>query len=93
MTYKCCCPTPDIGNWTRIRISGRDYIVRCNACEQVWHTTASYAESLPEQQITQFEWKQIIKSEQYHKGEDTVAGEPDGYLDPDFESRFTEDTE
>ncbi len=91
MTYKCRCPSPNAENWTRIRISGRDSIVRCNLCGQVWHTTASYAASLPEQQITQFEWKQIIKSERYHKGEDAVAGEPDGYLDPNFESVFIEE--
>ncbi len=93
MTYKCSCPSPDTANWSVIRISGRDSVVRCSVCGQIWHTTASYADSLPERQVTQFEWKRLIKTADYHKGEDPVEGEPDGYLDPDFESRFTEDTE
>ena len=89
MTYKCSCPCPDPSNWTVIRISGRDSVVRCSACRQIWHTTAEYADSLPERKVSQYEWRQLIKTADYHKGEDPLFGEPDGYLDPNFESRFT----
>ena len=52
MTYKCNCRVPDIMNWSVIKISGRDWIVRCSACRQVWHTTAAYAAELSEKPIS-----------------------------------------
>lgn len=88
MTFKCNCRVPDIMNWSVIKISGRDWIVRCSACRQVWHTTAAYAAELPEKPISPYEWRRLIHSPDYHKGEDSVEGEADGYLDPNFESRF-----
>lgn len=30
MTYKCYCRVPDVENWSVIKISGRDWIVRCS---------------------------------------------------------------
>lgn len=92
MTYKCICPEPNTANWSVIRLSGRDSIVRCSVCGQIWHTTASYAAQLPERQVSQFEWRQLIKSADYHKGEDEIEGEPGGYLDPDFASIFEEES-
>ena len=91
MTYKCSCKSPDPANWSVIRISGRDYIVRCSACRQIWHTTAAYGESLPERKVTQYEWRHLIKTADYHKGEDPAEGEPDGYLDSNFVSRLIEE--
>lgn len=88
MTYKCRCHYPDLENWSVIKISGRDWIVRCSKCRQVWHTTASYAAELPEKPISPYEWRKLIHTPDYHKGEDAIEGEPDGYLDPAFESRF-----
>ena len=88
MTYKCICRVPDLGNWSVIKISGRDWIVRCSACRQAWHTTAAYAAELPEKPISPYEWRRLIRTPDYHKGEDAVEGEEEGYLDPDFESRF-----
>ena len=88
MTYKCNCRVPDIENWSVIKISGRDWIVRCSACRQVWHTTAAYAADLPEKPISPYEWRRLIHTPDYHKGEDPIEGEEGGYLGPDFESRF-----
>ena len=91
MTYKCYCCDPDMGNWSVIRISGRDRIVRCEKCRQVWHTTAAYAAELPEMPIPTYQRRKLIKTADYHKGELPVNGRPNGYLSPDFQSRFTED--
>ena len=90
MTYKCNCRIPDFENWSVIKISGRDWIVRCSACRQVWHTTAAYAADLPEKPISPYEWRRLIHTPDYHKGEETAEGEEGGYLDPAFESRFTD---
>lgn len=86
--YKCFCTDPDPSNWTVIRVSGRDYIIRCSKCRQIWHTVASYAKDLPEKPILQYEWQQLIHTSDYHKGELPVSDGKNGYLDPDFESRL-----
>ncbi len=91
MTYKCFCRVPDVENWSVIKISGRDWIVRCSKCRQVWHTTAAYAKDLPENPISPYQWRKLIHTADYHKGELPIEGEPDGYLSPDFKSRFTEE--
>jgi hypothetical protein len=91
MTYKCNCRVPDPENWTVIKISGRDWIVRCSVCRQVWHTTAAYAADLPRKPISPYQWRKLIHTPDYHKGDDGPEGEPNGYLDPAFESRFTKE--
>lgn len=91
MTYKCYCRVPDVENWSVIKSSGRDWIVRCSKCRQVWHTTAAYAKELPENPISPYQWRKLIHTSDYHKGELPVEGDPDGYLSPDFKSRFTEE--
>ena len=90
MTYKCNCRIPNTENWSVIKISGRDWIVRCSACRQVWHTTAAYAADLPEKPISPYQWRKLIHTPDYHKGEEIPEGETNGYLDPDFESRLKE---
>ena len=46
--FKCQCHVPDPQNWSVIRISGRDRIIRCSACKHIWHTVGKYSEDLPE---------------------------------------------
>ena len=76
MVYKCFCQKPDVANWSVIRISGRDRIVRCAKCRQVWHTQAAYALDLPEDPIPTFLWRKLIHSADYHKGELPLPDEP-----------------
>lgn len=87
MHAKCICRIPDPANWTVIRISGRDRVVRCAACRQIWHTTGDYAEELTEEIVSPYQWRQYIHSRDYHR-EPPVIGEPGSYLDPEFKSVF-----
>ena len=89
MYAKCICHVPDAANWTVIHITGRDRVIRCSACRQAWHTTASYALELPEEPISPYEWRKLIRTPDYHKGEPLIEGGDDGYLDPSTESVFT----
>ena len=88
MFGECKCRIPDPQFWTVIHITGRDRVVRCSGCNQIWHTTAAYAKELPENLVSPYQWRQYIHSPNYHKGEDTVVGEEGSYLDPDFRSCF-----
>jgi hypothetical protein len=88
MVFKCCCCEPDPENWTVIRVSGRDHIVRCAKCRQIWHTQAAYANDLPEAPVPPLQWKKLIHTKEYHQGEPPVVGEKGSYLDPDFKSRL-----
>lgn len=89
MYAKCICRTPDPQFWTVIHITGRDRVVRCSGCRQIWHSTAAYAKDLPENLVSPYQWRQYIHTPDYHK-EDPVEGEADSYLDPAFKSRFDE---
>ena len=86
--FKCQCHVPDPQNWSVIRISGRDRIIRCSACKHIWHTVGKYSEDLPEKPVSDYEWRRLIQTPEYHKGEEPLEGEPDSYLDPEFENRF-----
>ena len=88
MYAKCICRVPDPTHWHVIYITGRDRVVRCADCRQIWHSTASYAQELEEELVSPYEWKQFIHTPEYHKGEDVIEGEPDSYLDPAFRSIF-----
>ena len=41
MQAKCSCRVPDPANWTIIHITGRDRVIRCSACRQIWRERAS----------------------------------------------------
>lgn len=88
MRAKCICKIPDIGNWTVIHITGRDRVIRCSECHQIWHSFAAYTNEIPEQLVSPYEWRHLIRTPDYHKGESEFEGEEDSYLDPAFESRF-----
>ena len=88
MQAKCSCQVPDIANWTIIHITGRDRVIRCSACRQIWHSYAAYTKEIPEQLVSPYEWKHLIRTPDYHKGEDEIDGESGSYLDPAFVSRF-----
>ena len=90
MLTKCICETPDPGNWTVIHVTRRDRVIRCTVCRQIWHSTAVYTDDLKEELLSPFQWKQIIKTADYHKSEDLTDGEEDSYLDPAFINRFEE---
>lgn len=90
MYAKCICRVPDPENWTVIHITGRDRVVRCSGCKQIWHSTAVYAKELKEDFVSPYRWRQLIHTPDYHKGEDPIEGEENSYLDPAFESRFEE---
>lgn len=90
MYAKCICRVPDPENWTVIHITGRDRVVRCACCRQIWHSTAAYARDLKENFVSPYQWRQLIHTPDYHKGEDPIEGEEDTYLDPAFVSRFEE---
>ena len=53
--FKCQCHVPDPQNWSVIRISGRDRIIRCSACKHIWHTVGKYSEDLPEKPVSEYE--------------------------------------
>ena len=91
LQYKCQCRIPDPQNWSVIRISGRDRIVRCSACRQIWHTVGKYSEDLAEKPVSKYEWRQLIHTPEYHKGEEPILGEANTYIDPEFRSRFLEE--
>lgn len=91
MRVKCYCRVPDITNWTIIHITGRDRVIRCSQCRQIWHSYASYTSELKEELVSPYEWRRLIHTPDYHKGEDPIEGEPDSYLDPAFESVFETD--
>lgn len=91
MYAKCICRVPDLSNWTVIHITGRDRVIRCSACRQAWHTTASYAEELPVDPVSPYEWRQLIRTPEYHKGEGMIEGEEDGYLDSARPSIFAKE--
>ena len=93
MQAKCTCRVPNPENWTVIHITGRDRVIRCSACRQIWHSVAAYAKELPEQFVSPYQWRQYIHSPDYHKGEDPIEGETDSYLDPNFKSRFEQESE
>ena len=86
--FKCQCHVPDPQNWSVIRHSGRDRIIRCHACKHIWHTAGTNSEDLPEKPVSEYEWRRLIQTPEYHKGEEPLEGEPDSYLDPEFENRF-----
>jgi uncharacterized Zn finger protein len=88
--FKCQCRVPDPQDWTVIRISGRDKIIRCSACGHIWHTVAKYSDDLPEKTVSEYEWRRLIHTPEYHKGEEPLPCDPGEYLDPDFKSRFLE---
>ena len=88
MYAKCICRVPDPNNWTVIHITGRDRVVRCAVCSQIWHSTGVYAKDLPENLVSPYQWRQYLHSPDYHKGEDPIEGEEGGYLDPEFQSRL-----
>lgn len=93
MQAKCICRVPDINNWTIIHITGRDHVIRCSQCRQIWHSYGSYTKELTEDLVSPYEWRHLIRTPEYHKGDYEIEGEPESYLDPAFESRFEGETE
>ena len=88
MYAKCICRVPDPNNWTVIHLTGRDRVIRCACCRQIWHSTAAYAQELNEDLVSPYQWRSLIKTPDYHKSEAPVEGEENGYLDPSLENRL-----
>lgn len=71
--YKCSCMPAVFEEWRIIRVTERDRVVRCRKCKEVWHTTASYADEIPEELVSEYEWtRNILPSYHYHKREDCI---------------------
>jgi len=66
---KCTCKMRIGAYWVVVRHMGSTSVVRCRACEQVWHTTADYARELPEELCSAFRWREILRLPGYHARE------------------------